>query len=196
MMKQFSALIIISALGILSTGCASTPSHFYTLSATPGVASPPTDLSVIVGPVSIPAVVDRPQIVVSTSLNQVHMDEFNRWASPLQNNIARVVTDDLVSILGTTRVALSSEALGADPDYRISIEVQSFESVLAKETLLDAVWTVRRTKDNVSVTGRTTAREGVQGTGYDVLAAAHSRAVDRMSRDIAAAVKELAQSGQ
>jgi uncharacterized lipoprotein YmbA len=124
------------------------------------------------------------------------MDEFNRWAAPLQNNIARVVADDLASMLGTTRVTLSSQTLGAGPDYRITIEVQSFESVPGKEALLDAVWTVLRTKDNVSETGRSTVRETVQGTGYDALAAAHSRAVDHMSRDIAAVVKKLAHPGQ
>jgi uncharacterized lipoprotein YmbA len=99
-------------------------------------------------------------------------------------------------MLGTTRVTLSSQTLGASPDYRITIEVQSFESLPGKDALLDAVWTVLRTKDSVSDTGRSTVRETVQGTGYDALAAAHSRAVDRMSRDIAAAVQKLAHPGQ
>ena len=55
----------------------------------------------VVGPVSVPAVVDRPQIVVTTGPNQVRLDEFNQWASPLQNNIARVVAENLVAMLGT-----------------------------------------------------------------------------------------------
>jgi len=100
--------------------------------------------------------------------------------------------DEIEAILGTGRVALSSQTLSSDPDYRIVIEVQGFESVPGKEALLDAVWTVRRTKDSAAETGRSTVRETVQGAGYDALAAAHSRAVDRMSRDIAAAVQRLA----
>ena len=52
-----------------------------------------------VGPITIPASVDRPQIVVAMSPNQVRLDEFNRWVSPLQNNIGRVVAENLVSTI-------------------------------------------------------------------------------------------------
>ena len=69
------------------------------------------NVSVAVGPVSVPAAVDRPQIVVSTGPNQVRLDEFNRWASPLQNNIARVVAENLVAMLGTPRVTLFPQTL-------------------------------------------------------------------------------------
>jgi hypothetical protein len=62
--------------------------------------------------------------------------------------------------------------------------------------VLDAVWTVRRSKDGKSETGRTTVRETVQEKSYDALAAAHSRAVARLSRDIAAGVAALGRSAQ
>jgi len=197
MIRRLAALAISCALVILAAGCASTPSsRFYTLGTTTAPVATSSALSVAVGPVSVPALVDRPQIVVTIGPNQVQLDEFNRWASPLQVNIARVVADDLVAILGTPRVTLSPQALSADADYRAAIEVQSFESVPGKVAVLDAVWTVRRTRDGKTETGRTTVREEVQGNGYDALAAAHSRAVARLSQDIAAAVQTLERSGQ
>ena len=52
----------------------------------------------------------------------------------------------------------------------------------------------RRTKDGKSQTGRTTVREPAPEPGYDALAAAHSRAVARLSRDIADAVRALDRS--
>jgi uncharacterized lipoprotein YmbA len=181
----------------LAAGCGSAPSsRFYTLSAGAAPAATPSNLSVAVGPVSIPAVVDRPQIVVSTGPNQVRLEEFNRWASPLQNGIARVVAENLVALLGTPRVTLSSQVLSAEADYRAAIEVQSFESAPGEAAVLDAVWTVRRAKDGTAQTGRTTVRELVQDKSYDALAAAHSRAVARLSRDIADAVRALERSGQ
>jgi uncharacterized lipoprotein YmbA len=196
MISRFSVVAFICALISLFTACVTTPSHFYTLNATPGAEGAPSDLSVVVGPVSVPPLVDRPQIVISTGPNQVRMDEFNRWAMPLQNDIARVVADDLSAMLGTRRVTLYPQKLGMEPDYRVAIEVQSFESMPGEEAVLDAVWTVRRTKDNVAETGRSTVSETVQGNGYDALAAAHSRAVDRMSRDIASALTRLSHAGQ
>ena len=59
----------------------------------------------MVGPVSIPAEVDRPQFTVQVAPNRVAIDEFNRWAAPLNENIARVVAGDLAALLGTPRVA-------------------------------------------------------------------------------------------
>ena len=196
-MHHRAALAIPCALVILAAGCASTPaSRFYTLRAAPTPAATSSDLSVAVGPVSVPAVVVRPQIVVSTGPNRVWLDEFNRWASPLQNSISRVVAENLVAMLGTPRVTLSPQTLSADADYRAAIEVQSFESAPGEAASLDAVWTVSRTKDGKSQMGRTTVREPAPEKGYDALAAAHSRALARLSRDIADAVRALDRSGQ
>ena len=196
-MHRLVTIAAVCALTAFAVGCGTTPpSRFYTLSATTAPAATSSNLSVAVGPVSVPAVVDRPQIVVSTSANQVGIDEFNRWASPLQNNISRVVADNLVALLGTPRVTLVPQTLSADADYRAAIEVQSFESAPGQAATLDAVWSVRRMKDGKTETGRTTAREVVQEKGYDVLAAAHSRAVARLSQDIADAVRALDRSAQ
>jgi uncharacterized protein len=196
-MRRFTATAAVCALIILTPGCGATPaSRFYTLSAAAAPAAPSSNLSVAVGPVSIPAIVDRPQIVVTTGPNQVRVEEFDRWAAPLQSGIARVVAENLVAMLGTPRVMLSSQILGADADYRAVIEVQSFDSAPGEAAVLNAVWTVRRARDGKAETGRTTAREAVQEKSYDALAAAHSRALTRLSRDIADAVRALDRSGQ
>ncbi|MEO8674668.1 MAG: PqiC family protein [Casimicrobiaceae bacterium] len=176
---------------VFAAGCASSPSRFYTLSATAPPVASTSKVSVAVGPVTVPAAVDQPQIVVSTGANQVMFDEFNRWASPLQDNIARVVAENLVAALGTPRVTLFPQTLNSDAEFRVVIEVRNFDSTPGKSAALDAVWTVRRTKDGKSETGRTSAREPVQDPTYEALAAAHSRAVARMSQDIAETVKRL-----
>jgi uncharacterized lipoprotein YmbA len=194
-MRYLKALVPVCILVALAAACASTPSRFYTLRAASGPTATPSNLSIAVGPVSVPAVVDRPQIVVNMGPNQVRLEEFNRWAAPLQSNIARVVADNLVLMLGTARVTLSPQTLSADAEYRAAIEVQSFESAPGEAAMLDAVWTVRRTKDGKAETGRTTVREMAQEKGYDALAAAHSRALARLSEDIAAALRALDRAG-
>ena len=195
-MHRLTATAALCIFVVLAAGCATPPSRFYTLSAGTAPATTSSNLSVAVGPVSVPAVVDRPQIVVTTGPNQVRLEEFNRWAAPLQNGIARVIAENLVAMLGAPRVTLSSQTLSADADYRAAIEVQSFESLPGEAAVLDAVWTVRRAKDGKAETGRTTVREAVQEKGYDALAAAHSRALARLSRDIADAVRALDGSGR
>lgn len=84
-----------------------------------------------------------------------------------------------------------ASALLADftPDYRVTIDVQRLESVQGQAATLEAVWTVRKTAGSEIRSGRTVAREPVQGQGFDALAAAHSQAVAKMSADIAAAIR-------
>ena len=121
-------LAIMSAVAILAAGCASDPTHYFTLTPTATATTSASKLSVAVGPVSVPATVDRAQIVVSSSgSNQLTFDEFNRWASPLQDNLAHVVAEDLVALLGTPRITLFPQTLSSDMDYRVEIEVRNFE---------------------------------------------------------------------
>jgi uncharacterized lipoprotein YmbA len=94
-------------------------------------------------------------------------------------------------MLGTPRVSLFQQSLNADADYRVAIEVQRFESAPGEAATLNAVWIVRRTKDGKTETGRTALREPASDKGYDALVAAHSRALARMSQDIADALRAL-----
>jgi len=195
-MRRLTTIAPICLFVTLAAGCASAPARFYRLSATATPAPTTSTFSVIVGPVSVPAVVDRPQIVVSTGANQAALNESNRWASPLPDNLSRVIVENLVALLGTPSVVLFQQTLNTDADYRVTVEVQRFDSTLGQSAILDAVWTVRRMKDDKTETGRTTAREAAPEKGYDALAAAHSRAVGRLSQDIATAVFVLDRPGR
>ena len=105
MTRRLAAIGAACALAALPTGCTTPPSHLYTLNQTATVAAKSdansSALYVVVGPVSIPPSVDLPQIVVRTTPNEVRVDEFNRWAAPLQSNISHVVAGNLVTLLGT-----------------------------------------------------------------------------------------------
>lgn len=192
MMCRGPSILMLGALFPLLLGCASPASRFYTLSAAAVPAAPPSSLSVAVGPVSVPTVVDRPEILVTTGPNQVQLGEFERWASPLQDEIGRVVAENLVMMLGTPHVSQSANTLAGEADYRALIEVQKFQSVPGEAATLEAIWTVRRAKDGRSRMGRTSVREPVPQPGFDALAAGHSRAIARLSQDIAEAVRILA----
>jgi hypothetical protein len=194
-MRRPASCVLLLALVVAGAGCASPRSSFYTLNSTGKPATSGADYSVSVGPVSVPAAVDRPQIVVRLAPNQVAIDEFHRWASPLPDAIARVVAENLAAMLGTPHVTVFSRPTAAGARYRVQIDVLRFESAPGEAATLDAVWTVRSTKDGTTRSGRTTVRESVPDRGYDTLAAAHSRALGRMSADLAGAIGGMAPAG-
>lgn len=182
---------LLLLLGALLAGCASPPSRFYTLNATASPGAAASQVSIAVGPVVIPAAVDRPEIVVTDGPNQVSLQEFDRWASPLDDEIARVVAEDLSALLGAARVTSSEQGVAREATYRVAIEVQRFDSMPGRGADLTAVWNLRRAADNRTQAGRTSAQVSARGPGFDALAAAHSEALARLSQDIADAVLAL-----
>jgi uncharacterized protein len=196
MMHIVDRLLACAAIAAIA-GCASAPpTRYYTLSADNVQPAPPTSLSVSVGPVAVSALLDRPQIVLSVGPNQVVLDEFNRWASPLQDNVGRVVAENLVAMLGTQQVTTFPQSQGTDAQYRVAIDIQSLDSMPGKASRLDAVWTVQRTGDSRVTTKRTTVVENVQATGDAALIAAHSRALGQLSRDIADALLTMSNTSR
>jgi len=182
------ALWLVGSLAAAGCG-ASPPSRFYTLDAVaPPSTAPAARYAVIVGPVSVPASVDRPEFVVQVAPNQVRLDEFNRWAAPLSDSIARTVAGDLAQLLASPDVATAPLA-HFKPAYRVTISVQRFDSIDGQAAVLDAVWVVHQAASGRTDSGHTLAREAVQGTGFDALAAAHSRALATLSADVAAAIR-------
>jgi uncharacterized lipoprotein YmbA len=196
MLGRIICTFAVALVAVAMVGCASPPSQFYTLdSAATTDGAPSANYAVMVEPVSIPAAIDRPEFVVQIAPNQVDVDEFNRWAEPLNDGIRRAVAGDLAVLLGTPDVA-TAELANLDPAYRVSIEVQRFESTKGQTVLVEALWTVYKTADGKSRSGRTLAREAVQGDGFDALAAGHSRAIAQVSGDIAAAIRAAAGTGR
>jgi hypothetical protein len=194
MAGRIGHLILIAFVAATAVGCsASAPARFYNLDSTAKPdGSPAARAAVMVGPVSIPASVDQPEFVVQVAPNRVEVEEFNRWVAPLSDGIARAVAGDLTVLLGTPDVA-TTPLVNFNPSYWVTIDVQRFDSIRGQEALLEAVWTVRRTTGGETRSGRTLARETVQGDGFDALAAAHSRALAKMSGDIAAAIRAEAE---
>ncbi len=191
MARRIAQLLSIALVAV--AGCSTAPSRFYSLSSTATAdGTPATSVAVMVGPVTIPASVDQPEFVVQVAPNRVDVDEFNRWVAPLNDAIARAVAGDLVVLLGTPDVA-SAQLANFTPDYRVTIDVQRFESIQGDAAHVEAVWTVRKTAGGETRSGRTVAREPVQGQGFDALAAAHSRAIAKVSADIAAAIRAEAE---
>lgn len=170
-------------LVFILTACATPPREsFYTLNAPEPPAAAADAPSIAVGPVMIPEIVDRPQIVVRLGPNQVQILEQARWAEPLKTGIARVVAANLAATLGARLAA----GRNADADYRIALDIQRFESP-ADAVLIEALWTV--TSKDGRQSGRSVARQPIAAKGYASLAAAHSAALAAISKDIAAAIK-------
>ena len=186
--RSAACAVVLAAL----SGCGSSPKEsFYTLAGpqAPLPATMPSSMSVFVGPVTVPESVDRTAMVLRTGPNQVDIDDTNRWAEPLKSAIPRVLAENLMRELGTPRVMASRAGTPSAVDFRVAVEIQRFDSSLAEGATLDALWTVTPVKGGAPRTGRTVATEPASTRDHQGVAAAHSRALAHLARDIAAALR-------
>lgn len=188
---RFGRLLILFVLAVAS-GCARSPAvTFYTLSAmAPMPASPDgVSRSVTVGPVTLPELVDRPQLVIRVSPDRVEVLESHRWAEPLKSGVPRVLAENLGRLLRPALVSTHYQSAGSNAEYRILVDVNRFETVPGEGVTIDALWSVRPAAAGAArKNGHTLATEKA-GAGYDALVAAHSRAIATISSDIARAIR-------
>jgi uncharacterized protein len=195
MTKKLTTVMTLCTLALLMACGASLSPQLYTLSPMAAKrASETSSLTITVGPVSLPESVDRPQLVLSVAPNQVTIDEFNRWASPLKSNMASVVAENLSLLLGTPYVSLFPQSVSLSPSYRVAIDVIRFESVPGETAKLTAIWSVRSTEDGQVQGGRTILAEPVREKTCAAIVGAHSRMLTGLSGDIAGAIRTLAEA--
>lgn len=189
----------IGAAAVLAA-CASTPpDHFYTLAgggapAAAAAAAPAANpVYIEVMGVVVPAQVRRSQLVVSEGPGRVDLLEQHRWAAPLSDEIGRALSLKVSAELGAIDVYRTPVPAGATT-YRISTNVQRFESAPGSYALIDATWSVRQGSTDAVLTCRSVFKETV-GPGYEALVAGHRAALDKLGTAIAEAIREQAQRG-
>jgi uncharacterized lipoprotein YmbA len=189
-MKRNSVRTSLCLALLLMAGCGSSPkANFYTLGGSPQpvktAATAP--YHVAIGPISVPEMLDRPQIVTRISPNQVTFNESERWAEPLKNAIPRLLAEQLAQRL-EARISVYPQAAN-DKDMSLNLTLLHFESQPGEAATVELQWTLRRTRDGAQREGQARIREAVASSSYEAMAAAHTRALNRISVEIAEAIQ-------
>jgi hypothetical protein len=150
------------------------------------------DPAIGVSPVIIPDYLDRPQIVTRSSSSSIQFSEFNRWAEPLEKNIARVLADNLSVLVPSNRVFVFPWPKSVQVRYQVALEIMQLEKTVDEKVVLDARWNIMEIKGGkLLASKRSRLVLPVQSAGFDGVASAESRAVEDLSREIAAAINSL-----
>lgn len=188
---------IIAALYLLCMGCrsAAPPIAFYTLAAIPADNTAAEDancqISIGIDPVKIPNYLDTPRIVTRPAANRIYFSEFNRWGGKLENDIQRVVAENISRLLSIPPLVLMPENAPNAPKYRIYLDIRRFEGNMGGSLRLEAAWVFIETEPEKRVIeqGDDAIVAPVSGMDYNALVSAHDKALAEMSKEIAAAIK-------
>lgn len=188
---------VLALLMIALAGCA-TPAkpRYYTLSGDIAPASNTASISpefrVAIGPVTLPEALDRPQIVLRIAPNRYAISDSDLWSESLKREIPRVLAQDAGQRLRAAQVAAYFQYGGQDADYRVLIDVRSFDAVPGVSATLDAAWSVRGRAGARLHEARSVLVERVNAAGIAALVSAQAKTLSALAREIAAAVNALA----
>jgi len=189
-LQTILAALLIS-ISLLLFGCGTSPkTQLYILNPidrdTSVQKSDVQSIVIKVGPVSIPDTLDQQQIVTRIGSNELNADEFNRWSGDFQDDIQRIMGENISILLPTSQIALGRETTLLPIDFQVIINVREFDGQLGGVVTLNADWTVaRKGKKKTVVAKKSVLQEKTNGTDYKDYVAAQSRLLAKLSQEIA-----------
>ena len=207
--------IWIAALPLLATACVETPPpRLYVLSSLSSPGTEPRQLATaavsepssgspaaarrlpmtIIGvvPVTVAQYIDRPEIIVRRSHNELQILESDRWAEPVGATATRAMVENLSVLLPQSRVSTTPLRGSQRATYELSLDLTAFEVDEGGAAVLAGEWVLVDPASGAARAGGRLNKSIVVGrdAGGDAIAAAMSRnllaASEAIAREIAA----------
>ena len=205
MRARLSAIVGLAGSVLIVAGCVSlkrTPeARFFVLEslATPSGVSRSVEPIGIVGveTVRLPGHLDRPQLVTWAAPNELRVDEFRRWAEPLEDGITRTLTENLAGLLPQYRVI--QKPWSGDVRARCRVVVSLREFGLQRDGTVQLVGRMALLPDDEELPlamgpvslSRGPLPSGGKGTPADPGVDTMSELLEDLSRRIAQAIEAL-----
>lgn len=190
--KSRSCFYVLLATLMAAAGCAKgPPPDFYVLHATTSesIVGVERGVAVGVGPIELPAHLNRSQIVTRATDYQLELSESHQWAEPLKDSVSRVIAVNLSNMLESNRVFVIPRRQKVSLDFQVSIDIARFDGRLGEAAILGARWTLygRDTREPL-LSKVTLVYEKTEDGTYNALVAASSLALEALSTEIAEAI--------
>ena len=191
-----SLLAIILALGLPACASKTRPAKFYLLQPIAPAEARDNQRNNIggpkligVGPVEMPAYLDRPQIATGGGGAEMRLDEFQRWAEPLKDNITHVLAENLSLLLPASHLLPFPWNRSLALDYQVEVQITRFHVDADGVCELKANWSILRQNKPVLMK-EFREKTQVAGEDYGSKVAAQSRVLAVFSKAIAEGLRE------
>lgn len=192
--KKSCALVLAAGMLLLAACGTTPPTKFYTLSAeATGKVDADSSRSVVIGigPIEVAPYLERSQIVTRTDETRLNLTEFNRWAEPVENNIANVLAVNLARLLPAAQPIVRPWA-DAGAEYHVLVKVLRFDSDPAGNVRLNASWGIQRSSTrSMPVIRDAVINQPSAGEDYESITKNMSRALATLSEQIAAELNQM-----
>ena len=150
-----SLLTAACTLSLLGACASSRPDHFYVLSAQPPSAnaartSPATQVALRV---TLPSLVDRPEMILDTSPDGVVVLEHERWGAPLADLMTQTLAQDIERRRGDMLVAAQSVTHPGGAVVKVSVDVVQMTVRRAERASIETHWRILDARAGKEVVG-------------------------------------------
>lgn len=189
--------LIVALLGILLAGCANAPSvQFYVLEPMSQTASSTIasvrQLTIGIGPISVPALLERKQIITRHSGNAVQIAEFQQWASPLQDNLLQALMRNLSTLQPGNIVRAYPWSIHGTVDLQIVVDIIRFDTTPGDSANLEANWTIKNEKTrDVLKNGHSLITHSLSDSTYPGTVRALSKILGEFSQQLSLALAKV-----
>ena len=196
--KYLNRFILLCASGLLGA-CASAPTNFYTLEAqsrSPVATSTSNAKKPLIGigPLSIPALLDRRGIVTRAENNSVQIAEFDQWAAPLKDNVIAVLSKNVATLQPNAIIRSYPWGVYGNVDYRVIIDISRFDTQLGKSVNLEASWAIMEEKKHTIVSnGQAKIEQLLNDASYNSAAQGLSKLLSELSQQLSLAIVQIPQ---
>jgi uncharacterized lipoprotein YmbA len=170
-----SSLTVAGFACVLSACATSQPDHFYVLSAEPqdtsAARTAPTMQATL--KVTLPSLVDRPEMVLNTSLDGVIALEHERWAAPLTDLVTQTLARDLERRRGELLMTGQGVSL-AGTTARIAVDIVDVTVRRGQRASIEARWRIFDVRTGKDVVGGDAFSAPLSEDGYANVARALS----------------------
>lgn len=197
--KYSIRFIILCVSGLLSACASSPPTHFYTLESqnrppattTSAVAKKPL---IGIGPLSLPALLDRNQIVTRTEDSSIQLAEFDQWAAPLKDNVIAVLSENVSILQPNAIVRAYPWSIYGNVDYRVIIDITRFDTQLGKWVNLEASWVImEETTLAIISNGQVKLQSPLNDASYNTVVQELSKLLGEFSQQISLSLVQVLQ---
>ena len=143
-----------------------------------------------VGPVAVAEYLDRPNLVVQQTSNQLGVAESHRWAGDISQGISRVMAANLGRQMKSGNVRVYPWQRDDEINYQVTLDVRQLHSGEDGYAVIEVGWRVYSFPDKrLKVSKTFVDREPLESGGYGPMVAAESRLLARLAKDIASGLR-------
>lgn len=187
------AALVLAACDVIPPPQADPTRYFVLTSPTPASADSPAPsggLRIGLRAVELPGYLHSPDMVVRRGENELALEDYDRWAEPLDAAIGRVIRERLRQDPAVARLFSQPFPLDTDRDYDVVVSIRRCEGD-AGSAVFEASFEIATAGANPRIVARRTyVAPAASWDGHDFgrLAALLSADVDSLAREIASAL--------